>query len=245
MDTQVDKLVGKTWDKYQQLPASKRLLIAVSGIPGSGKTTLAATVANRLNALHRTKNPGVQHTDIAAFVPMDGYHLSRAQLSAMPDPTTAHARRGAAFTFDGDAFLTLVKELRKPLLPETGTLYAPSFDHALKDPVHDDIPIYPSSRVLVFEGNYLSLNKTPWNEAARLMDELWFVDVDFEVARKRLISRHVKAGIARNEEEANTRAKENDLVNGQEIVDDRLDVDEVVHSVDDAGWRPEAQGVGQ
>jgi hypothetical protein len=37
MDEQVDRLVNKTWEKFQHLPRSKRLMIAVSGIPGSGK----------------------------------------------------------------------------------------------------------------------------------------------------------------------------------------------------------------
>jgi len=172
---------------------------------------------------------------------MDGYHLSRAQLSALQDPSTAHARRGAAFTFDAPSFLRLVKTLREPLLPETKTLYAPSFDHAVKDPVHDDIPIHPTSRVVIFEGNYLSLNKGEWKEAAGLMDELWFVEVGFETARKRLVRRHVQAGIAGSEEEAGRRADENDLVNGREIVEGRLGVQEVVVSRDDEGWRPEAQ----
>jgi pantothenate kinase len=75
------------------------------------------------------------------------------------------------------------------------------------------------------------------------MDELWFVDVDFQVARKRLIHRHVKAGIAQNEEEAAKRADENDLVNGKEIVDSRLYVHEVIKSEEDPEWAPEYQGV--
>lgn len=173
---------------------------------------------------------------------MDGYHLSLAQLDAMPDPKTAHARRGAAFTFDAPAFLALAKQLREPILPETKTLYAPSFDHAKKDPVANDIPIAASVRILIFEGNYLSLNHGPWKEAAELMDELWFVDVDFKVARRRLIRRHVAAGIARDEEEAARRADENDLVNGREIVEGRLEVGEVVVSREDPGWAPEGQG---
>jgi len=175
---------------------------------------------------------------------MDGYHLSRVQLDAMPDPTSAHQRRGAAFTFDGDSFLSLVKELRKPICPESSTLFAPSFDHSLKDPVKDDIAIAPSVRIVIFEGNYLSLNKSPWKDAAELMDELWFVDVDFDVARQRLVWRHVKAGIAKDEEEAGKRADENDLVNGREIVEGRLDVHEVVVSKHDEGWASEKQGVG-
>jgi pantothenate kinase len=173
---------------------------------------------------------------------MDGYHLTRVQLSAMPDPTYAHARRGAAFTFDGSSFLSLVREIRLPLSPESQTLYAPSFDHALKDPKENDIPIASTTRILVFEGNYLSLDKEPWNTAAGLMDELWFMEVDFETAKKRLVPRHVKAGIAPNEVEAERRVRENDLVNGQEIVDGRMEVHEVIVSRDDEAWRPETLG---
>lgn len=171
---------------------------------------------------------------------MDGFHLSRAQLDAMPDSKHAHDRRGAAFTFDGDAFVALVRRVREPLTPESMTLYAPSFDHAVKDPVQDDIPIEPTTRILVFEGNYLSLDKEPWKTAAGMMDELWFVEVDFETAKKRLVPRHVKAGIALSEELAEKRVIENDLVNGEEIVKGRLDVHELVLSKDDDAWRPEA-----
>lgn len=170
---------------------------------------------------------------------MDGYHLSRAELSAMTDPAYAHARRGAAFTFNDKAFLALVRKLREQLRPETTTLYAPSFDHAIKDPVEGDIPIAPTARVVVFEGNYLSLNKGLWKESAALMNELWFVDVDFDIARQRLLRRHIRAGIAKDDADANKRVTENDLVNGMEIVSDRLSVQEVVISTDDASWREE------
>ena len=167
--------------------------------------------------------------------------MSRAQLSAMPDPTTAHHRRGAAFTFDDKAFLELVKRLREPLLPESKTIYAPSFDHAIKDPVADDIPIHPASRVVILEGNYLSLNWGLWKEAAELMDELWFVKVSFETVRSRLVVRHVAAGIVKNEEEAGNRADEIDLANGRQIVDQRLDAQEVIISKEDETWRPGGQ----
>lgn len=166
---------------------------------------------------------------------MDGYHLSRAQLSAMPDPAHAHARRGAEFTFDGSAFVALVRKIREPAQE---TLYAPSFDHAVKDPVANDIPILATTRVLIFEGNYLSLDREPWRTAAGLMDELWFVEVDFETARRRLVPRHVRAGIAADEEEAERRVRENDLVNGEEIVKGRLEVDEVLVSREDDKWKP-------
>lgn len=181
---------------------------------------------------------------------MDGYHLTRAQLSALPDPATAHARRGAEFTFDGASFHALVRALREPLpvpppLPKPaedggklppGTILAPSFDHAVKDPKADDIPILPSHRIVVLEGNYVALDKEPWRSAAALMDEIWFVEVDFAVARRRLATRHVKAGIVASVEEGDRRAVENDLPNGEEIVKARVRVDEVVVSREDGLW---------
>ncbi|KAF7904921.1 uncharacterized protein EAF01_005443 [Botrytis porri] len=237
MEDQVTRLTEKVWESFQQTAPNSRYLIAISGIPGSGKTTLAATITKRLNALQDAHSNKTSLPPIAGFIPMDGYHLTRAQLSAMPDPAHAHARRGAEFTFDGPAFLSLIQRLREPLTTSTITIHAPSFDHALKDPKANDIPIEPTTRILVFEGNYLSLNKEPWRSAAKLMDQLWFVDVDFEVAKKRLIPRHVKAGIAENEEDAEKRVVENDLVNGEEIVKGRMEVDEVIVSTNDVAWK--------
>lgn len=175
---------------------------------------------------------------------MDGYHLSRAQLSALPNPQEAHARRGAEFTFDGASFLTLVRAIRTQTLgPNSRILYAPSFDHAIKDPVAYDIPILPTTKIIVFEGNYLSLDKEPWSTAAGLMDELWFVEVDFEVAKRRLVERHVRTGVTATREEAEMRVRENDLVNGDEIVRCRVnELDEVIVSREDDAWKLEVQG---
>lgn len=155
----------------------------------------------------------------------------------MPDPAAAHARRGAAFTFDVQSFLQFVRNLCKPLTAESRTLHAPSFDHSKKDPVENDIHVTPSARVVIFEGNYLSLAWGEWKEASDLMDELWFVEVSFEEARKRLIKRHVEAGIVNDEEAAGKRADDNDLINGQEIVEGRVEVHEIIFSVEDEACR--------
>lgn len=174
---------------------------------------------------------------------MDGYHFSRAQLSAMPNPEEAFARRGAEFTFDGISFLALVRAVRAQTSdPERAIVFAPSFDHAVKDPKADDIPILPSTKVIIFEGNYLSLKKEPWSSAAALMDELWFVEVGFDIARERLVERHVKTGVEASRDEAEKRVTQNDLVNGEEIVRYRIEaVDEVIVSKEDDAWKPESQ----
>ncbi|PNY25143.1 Uncharacterized protein TCAP_04924 [Tolypocladium capitatum] len=235
MDDQVRRLVEKAWAKYQAAPPDQRLLIGIAGIPGSGKTTLSQAVSQGLNARAAQTNP--LDPPPATFVPMDGFHLTRAALSAMPDPARAHARRGAAFTFDAPKFLALVQALRAA--PRTQPILAPSFDHAVKDPREGDIALLPTHRVVILEGNYLALDRDVWRDAAALLDELWFVDVDFDVARRRLRERHVRAGIARDLQEGDRRATENDLVNGEEIVTHRLRVDEVVQSREDGSWAHE------
>jgi pantothenate kinase len=74
---------------------------------------------------------------------MDGFHLSRAQLDAMPDPVEAHARRGAPWTFDADAFVDCVRRMQSG----QDTLTVPSFDHRVGDPVPDSIMV--SERVML------------------------------------------------------------------------------------------------
>lgn len=256
-------------DLYQQQPRSRRLLVAVAGIPGSGKTTLAGELVKRLNTRFREEHPAIapENGPIATLVPMDGYHLTRAQLDALPDPTTAHARRGAPFTFDAYRYLGLVRRLRKPIAPEEKSVWAPSFDHAVKDPVERGIEVRPGVRVVVFEGNYVGMEGEPseesasvsaadaadddfkpesedacWAVAKSLMDEVWFVDVDDNVARRRLASRHVAAGIVDNIEDGEKRADQNDLPNGQVIKNRKGKVDELVTSHEDSTWAPEAQG---
>ncbi|KAF7542923.1 hypothetical protein G7Z17_g11159 [Cylindrodendrum hubeiense] len=233
MEDQVQKLVDKAWKRYVEMPQDQRLLIGVAGIPGSGKTTLSQIITNRLNAHAAAANPSAPLP--ATFVPMDGFHLTRAALSAMPDPATAHFRRGAAFTFDAPKFLGLVSALRAVPIPSAPVL-APSFDHAVKDPKDDDIAVLPQHRIVVLEGNYIALDSDVWRDAAALLDELWFVEVDYEVARRRLRERHVRAGIVKDIEEGDRRAVENDLVNGDEILKSRLKIDEVIHSREDGGW---------
>ena len=93
----------------------------------------------------------------------------------MPDPDHAFERRGAAFTFDAEAFIKLVRRLRdEPVTKRDDPLLsfkAPSFDHAVKDPVADDIYLSSAEDLIILEGNYLLLDESPWNQIASLVDE--------------------------------------------------------------------------
>ncbi|KAM0335407.1 hypothetical protein ACHAQA_000452 [Verticillium albo-atrum] len=96
-------------------------------------------------------------------------------------------------------------------------LRAPSFDHARKDPLPDNITISSQAKVVIVEGNYTLLNEEPWKQIADLVDDKWFVDAAENVARHRLAARHLEAGIEKTLDLALSRADENDVPNGTYI----------------------------
>lgn len=196
----------------------ERVVIGISGVPGSGKSTLAKMISRRVNDLHGSQHPAAVRP-IAVDVPMNGFHLSRAQLAAMPDQATAIHRRGAAFTFDAAGFHQLIKQLVKSPIQ---SVMAPSFDHATKDPVADAIEIPATARVVLVEGNYCALNRPPWSDAAGLMDELWYIDVPSDVTHLRLAVRHLQSGIVVDENEAWERATGTDELNAKDVRENRL-----------------------
>ncbi|KAG9231087.1 P-loop containing nucleoside triphosphate hydrolase protein [Amylocarpus encephaloides] len=183
-----------------------RIVVALAGPPGSGKTTIADQVVQRLNA--------TSTTPFAAVLPMDGFHLPRSALDTFPNKAEGYARRGASWTFDEAGVLKLVDGLSKSRFERSDAILAPSFDHAVKDPVEDGIRIVPDVKFIIIEGNYLLLDEEPWNRIHTLVDDTWFVDVDPDLARSRIAKRHIEAGIESTWDAAVNRAEGNDLLNG-------------------------------
>lgn len=162
--------------------------------------------------------PGVEDavagasTPEAILVGLDGWHYTRAHLDVMPDPKLAHDRRGAHWTFDGEGYVAFVRSLREAS-PSTAeqVITAPSFDHALKDPIPDAVSIYSHHRIIIIEGLYAFLSIDPWKDAGLLLDERWLVQTNIEEAKRRIVKRHVMTGVAKDTEEAKWRAEENDM----------------------------------
>lgn len=200
MDAVIEELSRCLESKRSSLAQHARLLVGISGCPASGKSTVAHAIASRVNELIGA--------DVATVVGLDGWHHTRAHLDAMPDPVLAHARRGAHWTFDGQRFVAFVRALHDA--PDA-TCRAPSFDHALKDPVEDDVEVRAGHRIVLLEGLYTFLDVDPWREAGALMDERWFIDVDEDESSRRLVKRHVQTGVTPDAATALQRAVENDL----------------------------------
>lgn len=206
MDELAARLGLEVAQRAMQSPASTRYLVGIAGVPGSGKTTLAKHVCAIVNAelqkLQASSGAGPSsQCPEAVIVGMDGWHYSRAQLSQFPDPQEAKDRRGAAFTFDSAAFADFVEQLKAESAGDEAVL-APSFDHALKDPVADDVRVESRHRVVIIEGLYCNCDDGEWARGARALNERWVVQVERQVARERLRVRHVLTGVAKDEEEA-------------------------------------------
>jgi pantothenate kinase len=127
--------------------------------------------------------------DAVGHLPMDGFHLADAQL----DRLGRRGRKGARDTFDVVGYVATLRRLHDE--PDH-TLFAPGFERDLEQPVAAAIAIPPSARLVVTEGNYLLLPGGGWERVRPFLAEAWFVEVDDDVRRARLVDRHEKFGKA-------------------------------------------------
>jgi pantothenate kinase len=151
-----------------------RAVLGIAGAPGAGKSTLAARLVAAVGP-------------VAAWVPMDGFHLADAAL----DRLGRRAAKGAPDTVDGWGYLALLRRL----VAETDhPVYAPDFERTLEQPIAGSIAVDPAVRLVVTEGNYLLLDAEPWTLARRAVTEVWYVEVAEAVRMERLVARHVAFG---------------------------------------------------
>lgn len=174
----------------RRLPAE---LIAIAGIPGAGKSTVANVLQKRVKD--------------TVVVPMDGYHFPRSVLT--PEQLV---RRGAPDTFDSES---LRADLRT--FVHNGHGVFPAFDHAVKDPTPNAIEVPESAKLVIVEGLYLLLQS--W-QLGEIFDLTIFLDCDVNTAMERVAARHLACGLAATPDEARHRAETNDRSNAELILAD-------------------------
>jgi pantothenate kinase len=165
-------------------------VLGVAGPPGAGKTTLVEAL---LSKLHRSHPAGLESDAWLAHVPLDGFHLADAELRRLG----RLAHKGAPDTFDVAGYVALLRRLRRGDDP---VVYAPSFERVLEQPIAGSIPVPSTVRLVLTEGNYLLLQRGPWNAVATELDECWYCHTTDELRVQRLIDRHVRFG--KREDEA-------------------------------------------
>ena len=149
----------------------RRHVFGLAGPPGSGKSTVAARLAEALGGV---------------VVPMDGFHLDNAEL----ERTGLSDVKGAPETFDAAGFVRLVERLTHA----DGPVSAPSFDRFADRTLDAAITVAPDDHIVIVEGNYLLLDRPPWGSLVDLFDRTGYLDVDDATRVERLVARHVRHG---------------------------------------------------
>lgn len=191
-----------------------RILVGFAGPPGCGKSTLAAQVCADLG-------------ERAVLVPLDGWHLS-ADLTRR---LGAAGRRGAPDTFDVVGFVALLRRIRAQRTSDSDSssgsvVFAPDFRREIEEPISGAIAVDPRTPVVVVEGNYLLLDAPHWREVRGLLDLSYYVHLDPEERRRRLVRRHVEFG--KTQEEATRWVMSTDERNAALIEERRLAPSRVV-----------------
>lgn len=195
VNTLAERLLDVEGDRY---------LVAVTGAPGCGKSTIASELARRLNAQGRK----------STVVPMDGFHLDNSIL----EDRGLRQRKGAPETFDAPGFIRLVEALK------TGKeVFAPSFDRTRDLAIAGSVAVPAAARFVIVEGNYLMFAEDPWRDLAPLWDLTVRLDVPMPELRARLIQRWLSLNYTRAV--ATRRAEGNDIPNAQRVIDQALPCD--------------------
>ncbi|KCV81032.1 fructose transport system kinase [Actibacterium atlanticum] len=189
----------------QSKPRGRRLVVALAGAPGSGKSTMAAQLSERLHH--------------AAVVPMDGFHLDNRLL----EPRGLLPRKGAPETFDLGGITRLAQALA-----QDETVYYPLFDRARDLAVAGAGHIGPECQIALIEGNYLMFDAPGWRDLAGYWDVSVRLDVPLEVLRARLIARWLAHGLS--PDQAAQRAQGNDLPNAERVLKAALPCDYVLRT---------------
>ena len=191
--------------RLEQLIADgKRRILGLVGAPGAGKSTVAQAILEAL-------------ADRAVIVPMDGFHLANVELERLGRAS----RKGAEDTFDSAGYVALLGRLRTQRSDEM--IYAPTFRREIEEPIAGAIPVMPDTPLVITEGNYLLLDRGHWSGVRPLLDEAWYVDVDPELRRQRLVERHMRFG--RDEVAARKWVQQTDEVNAVLIESTRARAD--------------------
>jgi pantothenate kinase len=175
----------------QLVRPDRRVVLGIAGMPGAGKSTLAAALVDALNRQPVPGPPaGARQPDgrgpWVALLPMDGFHLPQARLVELG----LRDRMGAPETFDAAAYAQTLERVTRGDAP----VAAPSFDRTVEEPVPDGILVAASHRLVVTEGNYLLLPWAPWSRARAQLAQVWYARLDDATRVRRLVARHVAFG---------------------------------------------------
>ena len=200
MSTKTNTIVSTELLNYVKALPGHRIVVALAGPPGAGKSTVSEALVEALNSVM----PGS-----AAVVPGDGFHYDDAVLGSL----NLLDRKGSPDTFDVGGFRSLLLRLRVNNEPAVAV---PVFDRTLEISRAAGRLISSDVKYLIVEGNYLLLDLAPWSSLKDCFDATIMLQVDRETLEARLLDRWRSLGF--DESTSYEKVRRNDLPNAQIVI---------------------------
>lgn len=206
-------------EMLRRLGTRPRLVVALAGAPGCGKSAVALTLASLLNVFTR---PG-----LATPIGLDGWHYPNAYLDNhwvlhLGESLRLRDVKGAPETFDVETFKRRLLQIR-----QTGQAKYPIYSRKLHDPIADAGQVTLAHRIIILEGNYLLMDEDPWRQLLPQYDFRIFIDAEEDVFTHALAERHLRGG--RTPDQVEKQLLKVDLPNAERVYARRVRPDLVVH----------------
>tara|TARA_B100000674_G_scaffold489376_1_gene503262 strand:+ start:381 stop:1010 length:630 start_codon:yes stop_codon:yes gene_type:complete len=193
-------LLNKQIDNH----STSRYFIALSGAPGSGKSTVSEKLVSDLNTVgHKS-----------SILQMDAFHYDDQILKGK----NLLLKKGAPETFDVMGLLNFINRLEKE-----SEVVIPVFDRSLELSRSSAVIISDDIKVVIVEGNYLLLKSHPWRELHKFFNSTIIVNCDERILEERLIKRWENFNLSK--EIINQKVYENDLPNGVYVLKNSISPD--------------------
>ncbi|MGE5221621.1 MAG: hypothetical protein ACM3PY_04230 [Omnitrophica WOR_2 bacterium] len=200
----------------------KRLVVAVAGPPGSGKTVFATLLVAVINSLHGE--------DRAVVVGMDGWHYTNQYLESNEIDLNGQRMllrkiKGMPETYDFQSIHAFLEKIESE-----DRVDFPVYSRELHDPVYTGEAVQPWHSIVVFEGNYLLLDETPWNQLQPFLDVRIFLKADRQNLFEGLRQRHSRGG--KDPDQIDQQIERVDLPNIDRVLDHLAGADVIVYKAD-------------
>ena len=193
-------LLNKQIDNH----STSRYFIALSGAPGSGKSTVSEKLVSDLNTVgHKS-----------SILQMDAFHYDDQILKEK----NLLLKKGAPETFDVMGLLNFINRLEKE-----SEVVIPVFDRSLELSRSSAVIISDDIKVVIVEGNYLLLKSHPWRELHKFFNSTIMVNCDEKILEERLIKRWENFNLSKDV--INQKVYENDLPNGIYVLKNSISPD--------------------